>query len=68
VTEPQMLSAGEAVRFLAQQAVEKFTTEAEAVGALALKDAGLLREDGWRFDIFQAVFVQVPQSATAATE
>lgn len=59
--------AGEAVTFLAQQAVEKFKIEAEAVGVLALKDAGLNAADGWRFDIFNAQYVnQAP--APAATE
>lgn len=65
---PQTKPAGEAVTFLAKQAVEKFRVEAEAVGALALKDAGLSTEEGWRFDIFNAVFVQVPEPAPEAKE
>lgn len=65
---PDTKPAGEAVKFLAQQAIEKFKVEAEAVGALALKDAGLSTEEGWRFDIFNAVFVKLDEPASEAKE
>lgn len=65
----ELRPVGDAVKILAQQVIGRFNAEAEQLAVVALKDAGLSKEDGWRFDIFNGVIVkQATEQAEPNTE
>jgi len=63
---------GAAVQVLINQVMGRLNAEVEQLAAVALKDAGLDAADGWRFDFFNAQYVQKDvqqdQPATEAKE
>ena len=66
-TKPETKPVGPAVQVLIDQVKSRFNAEVEQLALVALKDAKLDPADGWRFDIFNSVYVNQP-AAPAATE
>lgn len=56
---------GAAVQVLINQVMGRLNAEVEQLAAVALKDAGLDPAEGWRFDFFNAQYVQQEPASEA---
>lgn len=65
---PETKPVGPALKVLVNQVMSRFQAETEQLAAVALQDAGLDPQQGWRFDIFNAQFVKQDVPAAAAKE
>lgn len=50
--------ASDAVAALTRQAIADINRQIEGLGILALRDAKLSAEDGWRYDVRRCVYVR----------
>jgi hypothetical protein len=56
---PETLPASEAIHALTAQYKSQLQQAVDMLGALALRDAKLNPQDGWRFDVERVIYVKV---------